>query len=510
MRSVLLSVWLLLAGIAGAQSPLVTFRPASAFRGDEACLLRYLEANGLLVPRADRYYLLHRDSSWLVDQAVNRGDTLRRQWHLTDRGGACKAGRWALQKTEWIIRKVYRPNPAFLYQRYFEKYDLFSGDYAAAGSPGKMGFINTYGEWIIAPEYDDLKPHGLGIWVKNAAGTQIIDAITSGGKTDIYDRIETSMPRVGRDARITMVKKGNKAGAIGPNRKLVVPLAYDDLHVLSFQYLLGVRNRRVTVLDPVTGRALTPFYDDVRIAKDRRLLEVKTDSGNRIIDPYHLGDREAPEAAPRAQGRCGCGEPEGGYLLTLRVAGDSILPCKEGGFTRTGRNGSRRVTWEEALRDTTQPLSNYSLGELFDCATGKRLPTTWRQYFVKSVNGALWVESAFEYDSLQPDGQWRDGLADRAAIREIYRARAGRITRVSAEWVLKVPPLSPGGIATVHRLQAQATMKLEENYFLLRKLIVPALHGDTASRDALLRAPLTNKEGLLAYYQLLLRLQPRR
>ncbi|RYY59434.1 MAG: WG repeat-containing protein [Chitinophagaceae bacterium] len=459
MRSVLLSVFLLLAAFAGAQSSLVTFRQASAFSGDEACLLRYLDGNGLLVPRADRYYLLHRDSSWLVDQAVNRGDTLRRQWHVTD---------------------------------------------------GRMGFLNTYGEWIIAPEYDDLKPHGLGIWVKNAAGTQIIDAITTGGKTDIYDRIETSMPRVGRDARITMVKKGNKVGAIGPNRKLVVPLAYDNLHVLSFQYLLGVRNHRVTVLDPVTGRELTPFYDDVRIATDRRLLEVKTDSGNRIIDPYHLGDREVPEAAPRAKGRCSCGEPEGGDWLTLRVQGDSIVPCREGSFYRIEPGGRKLVDWAQALRDTTLLYSNHNLGKLYDCSTERPLETVWRNYYVKSVQGKLWVESAFEYDSLMPNGRWKEYMAERPALREVFRVRNGRITRRSVEWILRVPKLSPEGIAEVRRLHAQATMNLEENFFLLRKLIVAALNGDAISRDIIQRATVTDKKGLLAYYQLLLRLQPRR
>ncbi|RYE01840.1 MAG: WG repeat-containing protein [Sphingobacteriales bacterium] len=509
MKNLLLPVFLLLTILTAAQEPLVSFRKAASFSGDEACLLRVLSEKRLLARDADRYYLLHNGAAWLVDQSIERGDTLRRQLHITDNGGNCNGERWQIGKEEWILRGVYRPNPALQYHPYFEKFDPFSGDYAAAGNPGAMGFINTMGEWIIKPVYDALKPHALGIWVKNSNGVQLIDALGGGGQSDLYDEISTSFERVGpNDARFTRVKKDGKMGALGRNRRVLVPLRYDQLHNLSFQYLLGISDRRVVVLDPETGRELTPYYTDVRIAADRHLLEVKTGNGIQVIDPYGLGTPTKPGTELSAQGACSCGEPRTGAFVTLRIEGDSIVPCKAGSVTLNRNNSPRK--WMELLHDTTLLFSNQSLGTLWDCAAAKPLETMWRNYFVRSVQGRLWVESAFEYDSLMPNGNWKEFMADRSALRETFSVRKGRITRSGVKWILRVPYLSPEGIAHVHRLLEQSTMKLEENIFILRKLIVAALNGDAVARTALLGASPANPNGLLAYYKRLLLLEPRR
>lgn len=509
MRKLLLPVFLLVHFFAAAQQPLVIFRKASAFTGTEACLLGYLRAQGLLAPGANRFYLLHRDSAWLVDQAVERGDTLRRQLHVTDHGGACTA-RWTLRRAEWIRRGVYRANPAFLYAPYFEKYDPFSGDHAAAGSAGKMGFLNTEGEWIIAPDYDDLKPHALGIWVKNARGVQLIDVLASGDRSEVYDDIATSFARTGPDeARFTAVRRGNRVGALGRNRRLLVPLQYDDLRNLSMTYLLGLRNHQVTVLDPATGKELTPFYDDARIVPDSRLLEVKVNGRTQVIDPYNLATRRRPVAPARTKGACACGEPAGHYL-TLHVQGDSIVPCQEGHVTVIGHNHNQPLEWTDALRDTTLLFSSSGIGTLWDCGTAQPISLDWREYYVKSRGRELWIEPIFPYDSLQPDGQWKLFLADRPALREVFTVQNGHIGRKGLQWILQVPQLAPRGVELVHTLLAQNRGKVEENELLLHKLIVAALNGDALSRSTLMALKSPHDKSLVAFYQLLLRMQPTR
>jgi hypothetical protein len=492
----------------------------SALSKEQACIREFL-VRGNLLPNnngPDEYFILQNDSLWMFEKNVAMGDTIKIQVHLVNASYPsynCKSG-WVVKKTEYIRRSVYRSNPAFIYRPYFKVFDLFSGDYAAAGDPGKMGFINTYGEWIIPPRYEQLKPHAWGIWVKNDSGTRIIDVPGSGVRSALYDEVSTGAPRIGpNNIRLTAVKKGNKVGMIGKDLNLVVPMIYDDVRILSTQFLLGMRQRRIAVIDPATGKEITPLYDKVRLAGNRRLLEVEETTNGRAeiktIDPYHSGAAiEVPqEWKPQTPSPCACGNVTGRELLTVRIQGDSLALCKEGSITTPGRNNNKPRNWLTVLGDTSLRISNRSTGDLYDCNAGKRLVPVWRDYYIQSYKGRIRAESVLQYDSLTPDGKWKEGMMDLAVLRETFYARNGRIERTAPEWILRLPVYSSDAMRSIHELLAKNSEPVETNYKLLRKLIVPALGGDAACREALLKDKPRDRIGLLAYYQYLLSVQPK-
>ncbi|RYZ20997.1 MAG: hypothetical protein EOO16_14695 [Chitinophagaceae bacterium] len=273
MNKTLLSVF---AAFLCGQSFAQPYIKRAAFSKEQSCAYEFLlrrHTIGADKTLPDEYYFLRNDSLLMFQQNLKRGDTISLQVHLVRQADGCGTGAFSVKKLEYIIRDVYRPNPFFTYAPYFKVSDPFSGDYGAAGEPGKMGFLDKAGQWMVPPRYSALKPHSFGIWLKDAEGVRLHRA-EDGTESKVYDEISTGAPRIGRDTRLTAVKKNGRMGMIDKTYRELVPPIYDDLKVVAFKFLVGYRNRKMVVISPYTGKEISPLYDGVRLANDLEHLEV--------------------------------------------------------------------------------------------------------------------------------------------------------------------------------------------------------------------------------------------
>ena len=162
---------------------------------------------------------------------------------------------------------------------------------------GYWGVLDTKGDTLLVPiEYDSLAVHMIGIRALKNSKWVLLDidkGVKDKVKSSEYDEIASSFPRVGT-TRLLAVRRAGKIGFLDRQYNEIVPLIYDNVNILAYDYAIGVRQGKTVLIDQYTGKELTPLkYDFIRY-KGRDFLHV----GDRRTRKIGVIDSKGKEIIP--------------------------------------------------------------------------------------------------------------------------------------------------------------------------------------------------------------------
>jgi hypothetical protein len=107
-------------------------------------------------------------------------------------------------------------------------------------------------------------------------------------ESKLYDFISTGAPRIDnktfiKKTRYTPVKRNGKAGMIDINYTEIIPLIYNDIKLLRQKFIVGSRNNKVVLIEPVSGKEISRLYDKVTAADDYFLEAADVRDGKNVI-----------------------------------------------------------------------------------------------------------------------------------------------------------------------------------------------------------------------------------
>ncbi|UAY51056.1 WG repeat-containing protein [Ferruginibacter albus] len=269
-------------------------KPLTNFSATEKCLYNFLSDNNY-IPKSqslnDSFYILSKDSLFMFQCPLKKTDTTYILIHLIKDGKEkCSTIKWKIDNIEYIIKGITRYNSASHYKKYFDSSDVFSSDLLAVKRNNKWGVINSFGEIIVPIEFDELKPHSLGIWAKKDVQVKIFGIRNTGStirtiaQSDYFDDIGITSPKFKPSGlRLTGVKKNGRNGMVNADLNLIVPIVYDKLNILGQKFLLGSRLKKIVLIDPVNGKEISSLYDKVALSNDGTYLLTSIEINGKIV-----------------------------------------------------------------------------------------------------------------------------------------------------------------------------------------------------------------------------------
>lgn len=267
-----------------------TLKRAIEFNSTERCLYDFLTNSNVIVKSnniKDSFYILEKDSLFMFKSYLKKNDTTQIQVRLVhndkNKTQICSSKNWRIESIEYVINGKTQLNPVFNYKKYFDDFDAFSSDFAAVKKNTKWGLINGFGEIVIPIEFEKIKPHAFGIWVKKNNQAKIF-SIENNTQSSFFDEIGITAPKFEPSGlRLTGVKKNGKSSMMNSNFQLIAPLIYDNLTILGQRFLIGYRLKKVVLIDLKNGKEITKLYDKVRLSNNPNFLETSIEINGKVV-----------------------------------------------------------------------------------------------------------------------------------------------------------------------------------------------------------------------------------
>ena len=129
--------------------------------------------------------------------------------------------------------------------------------YPFADSSGKVGYSDSLGSWLIAPEYDDASFFYNGLAAIEKDGKQGLINKKNELITDvIFDEIET-------DAMLFVVNIGDKYGVVNRNGDFVFDTIYQDISILDGAYICALKDSLYAFYNRSGIQVTSEMYDFV-------------------------------------------------------------------------------------------------------------------------------------------------------------------------------------------------------------------------------------------------------
>lgn len=170
----------------------------------------------------------------------------------------------------------------------FDEVQRFFGKYAPANYCGKWGIIDSNGEWLIKPSYQNLLFHTSELII---AQENNLYGIIDINKNVILPFKYECLSFINSENLLIAQKEG-KFGIINTEGKIVLPLEYQEISELSSDNIFAIKNSDKWGIINLDNKLLVPFeYDSIRLEKDYFIAEKEgnfglADFNNNVLIPF--------------------------------------------------------------------------------------------------------------------------------------------------------------------------------------------------------------------------------
>jgi hypothetical protein len=268
---------------------------------------------------------------------------------------------------------------------YLKYYEPEQGTIRVTGANGKFGLINYSGKLIVPCEYDRISSYcdGLVSFERNGKsgyfnlkGKEVVPAkydrafnfwysvsiVENDNKFGLMDTTGTLILSLEYDqinilgyrkneidsALFYILTINNKKGIYDPlKRKIIIPLKYDNISIISGSQFSVELNNKWGVVDK-NGKILSlGIYDDIGYSRENDLINVKLNnkwgyinSENKIVIPFIYEEATTFKNSIAAV-------KKNGYWGFIDIKGNEVIPFKFSCMQRNYINGGETISMEK-------------------------------------------------------------------------------------------------------------------------------------------------------------------
>ncbi|MBR9855472.1 MAG: hypothetical protein GYB37_12995 [Algicola sp.] len=211
---------------------------------------------------------------------------------------SCEEKTWKVAKTYFGGNMTRTVDSNFILENEtdFEEVNYVLEEYAAVKENGLWGLVDKNGKYIVAPKYEYMKRHYLGVMVKEDGMFFFLNGI--GGKitySNKYAKISNSM-EIGRDTFDIVAMRDGNYGLLNYKQEEITPFIYTRIYSIGKGIVIGDKKGKVTLLDGKSGYEASKMYDKIEnrslsssilVTTNEGLLGLIAKSGEEIQSPKY-------------------------------------------------------------------------------------------------------------------------------------------------------------------------------------------------------------------------------